>query len=148
MTKKMDEIKDSIASYTEYYKDVIDLVDNCLAKANKIADNTEKKIDELSQYPVTTKGTQMQLAEHTANEKELIGQIKQLADTKFKIKKEILDLAINEAPDDNNGEDMVSAIADLVSAQMKKTKEQEENLNSLLLEDTDLDSEIDEILSK
>ena len=148
MTKKMDEIKDSIASYTEYYKDVIDLVDNCLAKANKIADNTEKKIDELSQYPVTTKGTQMQLAEHTANEKELIGQIKQLADTKFKIKKEILDLAINEAPDDNNGEDMVSAIADLVSAQMKKTKDQEENLNSLLLEDTDLDSEIDEILSK
>lgn len=148
MAKKMDEIKDSIESYAEYYKDVMDLVDNCLEKANKIAANTEKKIDELSQYSVTTKGTQMQLAEHTANEKELIGQIKQLADTKFKIKKEILDLAIKEVPDDNSGEDMVSAIADLVSAQMKKAKEQEDNLNSLLLEDTDLDSEIDNILSK
>jgi len=146
MDKKLDKIKPSIEEYADYFKEVSDVFDECLTKTRKMAENTEKKIEDLSSFSVTTKGTQMQLAEHTANEIGLLNQMQSLAESKFKLKKQILDLAIKEnSGEDEDTQNLASAISELVKAQKEEAAKHEQVVEKMLT-DAEIDDEIDRIL--
>jgi len=148
MAKKTEQIKESLEDYADYFKEINEIYDECLKKTKKMAASTEQKIDDLSQYSVTTKGTQMQLAEHTANEIGLLNQMQSLAESKYKLKKQILDYAMKDVSGDDEEEaSMAKELSDFIKAEKEKALKHQEAIDTLLSEDG-LDEEIDKILNE
>lgn len=151
MGKKIDKDKlnELVSIYNEYFKDVADTYDSLLSKSQEYLRTSDKNIQELSNLPIGTKGVQHYLNEHLENASSLISQCQSLTDSKYKMKKSILDYAIKDmGGDSEEGEDYLSTINELIAAEKEKQKEQASNIQNILDNKNELDAEIERILNE
>ena len=152
MAKKkitQDELNEAMSIYSTYFTEISNTYDELLQKSKKYLETTEQKIDSLAEMPMGTKGAQHYLSEHLENAASLISQCQSLNDSKYKIKKSILEYAIKDisGANDGNAEDYTAIIADLVKKEKEKAIKKEEQISHLLNE-TEIDEEIERILAE
>ena len=144
---KKEELNEALEMYADYFTEISQTYDELLAKSKKLLDTSEKEVDKLSQMPQGTRGAQHYLSEHLENASSLISQCQSINDSKFKIKKSLIEYAIRDVSGANDGDniDYTAAIADIV----KKEKEKIEKTEKAILQiEENLDDEIDRLLNQ
>ena len=150
---KKEELNEAIDMYSEYFKDISSTYDELLSKSKKYLETTEKNIDDLAAMPMGTRGAQHYLTEHMENAAALISQCQSLADSKYKIKKSLLEYAIKDISNANDGQttDYTATIAEIVKKEKARLEKQdkmiEEIINAENSNDKNLDDEIERILA-
>lgn len=144
-----EELTEAMEVYSEYFTEIASTYDDLLIKSKKYLETTENKINSLASMPMGTKGAQHYLSEHLENAASLISQCQSLNDSKYKVKKSILEYAIKDLSGNNDGEteNYTEAIAKLVKQEKEKAIKKEEKISQLLNED-EIDDEIERILAE
>lgn len=144
-----EELTEAMEVYSEYFTEIASTYDDLLIKSKKYLETTEDKINSLAGMPMGTKGAQHYLSEHLENAASLISQCQSLNDSKYKVKKSILEYAIKDLSGNNDGEteNYTEAIAKLVKQEKEKAIKKEEKISQLLNED-EIDDEIERILAE
>lgn len=144
-----EELDQVVNMYSEYFTEINQEYDDLLKKSKKYLETAENKIDELSAMGMTVRGSQHYLSEHLENASSLISQCQGLADSKYKIKKTVLEYAIRDinASSDDNGVDYTAAIAEIVKKEKAKMEAVSKQVDTILSAE-ELDDEIDRILSE
>ncbi len=148
---KREDLDKAIELYEDKFSGILEEYEELSKKSNSYLEIMDKKISELASYDVTTRGTQQHLAEHMANAVSLISHCQSIADSKFKLKKQIVDYAVRDLSGDDEEKseaDMTKIVGDLIEAQ-KKTQEKLENKFEKIVSNTStIDDEIAKILSE
>ena len=149
MAKKLnkEELDEAVQLYADYFTDINDKYNTLLNQTENYLNIAGSKINELNDLPMGTRGAQHYLTEHLDKAASLISQCQSLNDSRYKIKKTIIDYAVRDlaGSDDGISEDYTAAIAKLVKQEKEKLEKHDEDIQTILNE-TNLDDEIDRIL--
>ena len=142
-----EELDEALEMYAEYFTEISATYDELLAKSKKLLATSEKEVDKLSQMPQGTRGAQHYLSEHLENASSLISQCQSINESKFKIKKSLIEYAIKDVSGSADGDsvDYTAAIAEMVKKEKENNEKREAIINQI---EEDLDAEIDRVLNQ
>lgn len=150
MGKKInkDDLDNTVKLYGQYFAEIMQEYDELYTKSKKYLATSEENIDTLSKLSLTTKGAQHYLNEHLANASSLISQCQSLADSKYRVKKSIVDYALKDlsGEDDGNEQGLLEAMNVVIEEERKKQIAKDKAITKLLEDNEDIDAKIDEIL--
>ena len=147
---KKEELDAAIEMYNGYFEHINATYDDLLKKSQKYLNTTEKKIDALAEMAMGTRGAEHYLTEHMENAASLISQCQSLVDSQYKIKKSVIEYAIKDVSNANEGQttDYTAVIAEVVKQEKEKLAKQNQIVQEILDADQDdLDAEIERILA-
>lgn len=150
MAIKKSDLDAALATYEDKFSEILNEYEELSKKSNNYLQIMDKKIGELASYEVTTRGTQQHLAEHMANAVSLISHCQSIADSKFKLKKQLIDYAVKDlsGTDEDKAEaDMTKLVTQLIEAEEKNSAKLSDKLEKLA-NSANIDEEIDKILAE
>ena len=148
---KREDLDKAIELYEDKFSGILEEYEELSKKSNSYLEIMDKKISELASYDVTTRGTQRHLAEHMANAVSLISHCQSIADSKFKLKKQIVDYAVKDlsVDDEEKSEaDMTKLVGELIEEQKKAQEKLEHKFEKIASNTSSIDDEIAKILSE
>ena len=137
--------------YEDKFSVILEEYEELSKKSNSYLEIMDKKISELASYDVTTRGTQQHLAEHMANAVSLISHCQSIADSKFKLKKQIVDYAVKDlsVDDEEKSEaDMTKLVGELIEEQKKAQEKLEHKFEKIASNTSSIEKKIKKILSE
>lgn len=150
MAKKInkEDLDNSVKLYGQYFSEIMQEYEDLYNKSKKYLETSEQNIDTLSKLPIGTKGAQHYLNEHLTNASSLISQCQSLADSKYRVKKSIVDYALKDlsGDDDENEQGLLEAMNSVIEEERKKQIAKDKAITKLLEDNEDIDAKIDEIL--
>ena len=144
--KNKDSIKKNMDTYTEYFKEDLDAIEEELKKSKKYSEIIDNEIEKLSAPTLgMNKGSQHYLIEHITNAVSLQTQRQGLRRDRVQIKKAIVEYAAKFA-EENAGSDQAN-LMEMISRVLEKDKNDKSSLSKPST-DENIDAELDDILAK